>query len=152
MFKINTIQTYQIPDKKPIKLDSPNILGSGNRKILILLQINKEEVILPQEFDLLNKILMALKLNAEDVWIANINQWSGNTIGQWKNALPFEKLILFGVDDKHLFNQISFPQFYVLPFMDFKLLTAPSLSFMLDEKNKKAKTDLWNALKNWFAI
>ncbi len=152
MFKINTIQTYLIPDKKPIQLGSPNILGKGNRKILILLQINKEEVILPQEFDLLNKILIALKLNADDVWIANVNQWEGNTIGNWKNALNFEKLILFGADEKPLFNQTSFPKNYVLPFMDFQFLSTHPLSLMLDENNKKAKNDLWIALKNWFAI
>lgn len=152
MFKINTIQTYQIPNKKPIQLASPNILGKGNRKILILLQINKEEVILPQEFDLLIKILSALKLSLEDVWIANINQWEGNTIRHWQTALQFEKLILFGIDDLSFINAISFPKNFVLPFLDFQLLNSNSLSFMIDEKNKKSKTELWLALKDWFGV
>jgi hypothetical protein len=149
MIRLHSDKLADIPLKTKIDKDSQLILGGGKSKILILVQINKEDVISTQENELLMKIMGALKLNIDDIRIANVSQWEHNNFSDYKNALDFDKCVIFGVNPDQLFGKVRIANNFVFKYMDAEILWFNALTEMLDPAKVSLKKELWGLVEKW---
>lgn len=152
MLNVNILPVYNIPPKKEISELPITKIGAGEKNILILVQINKEEVKWNKENEDLYKILTAIKLTENDFVLLKAKDCAELSISKIQKISKIDKLILFGVDTRQVFNGIQFPYLQVTPFLDFEVLNIPSLDVLMDEKNKMMKTQLWVILQKWFQL
>lgn len=152
MLQINNFPYFDIPPKKEFDTASYTQIGDGEKHIVILMQINKEEVKWTQENEDLLKIINAIKLNEKDYVLGKSKDFTGFELNNIQNISKIEKVLLFGVDPKILFNGIGMEYLQIIPLLDFEVLSIPSLEILMQESNKALKSTLWSVLQLWLGL
>ena len=152
MLQINNFPYFDIPPKKEFDSTSYTQIGNGEKHIVILMQINKEEVKWTQENEDLLKIINAIKLNEKDYILGKSKDFTGFELNNIQYISKIEKVLLFGVDPKILFNGIGMEYLQIVPLLDFEVLSIPSIEILMQESNKALKSTLWAVLQVWFGL
>ncbi len=135
-----------------VKPESKRLLTLGNnrRRVLILIESDETLYLPDDQLNFLMGILSACNLTMEDVAILNIKKNKQATYKSLTDELKSEKLFLFGVIPSGIGLPLDFPTYQIQQYNNQTYLTAPSLSFI--QNNKIDKTQLWTCLKQIFEI
>lgn len=122
------VQTSDAISEEPVPLKEEVI-----KHALIVIS----ESLSTDETDLMNKILMAVNIKPQQVH---------HIIGQPKNSLSYDKLIVFGDFDIEGVDS----EYYNVARTTQMSLRARPLSAVIGSREEKTK--LWNSLKTWFGL
>lgn len=133
---------YQIPGISPLQTA---LTGKNARNILIVFRSEDSETYT----SLLEKIMYSVGLNLhQDCVLFSVGEEDYGTLAAIRAQQPIDKVIVFGVDKKHLGLQARIPQNSPFILWETELLfTHPLSDLVKDQKKKRA---LWNALKQMF--
>jgi hypothetical protein len=124
--------------------------GNNGRKIFIGVTSNDGEILKPADRTLLQKILAAVKLSEDDVFIASINDILPASFNNFIEGNAFDKLFFFGVEPIQFNWHLDIVQYQRTFFSDKELLFAESLSVL--STNDLAKKKLWMQLQLIFNL
>ncbi len=147
---INTVNTTA--QKEQIR-NSLEFLGENKKNIVIVLEDNEAVFIADDKLQLLTNLLQACNLSLADVAIINIANKNLN-YSTIKNSIPFEFLLMMGINIKQFELPLIFSKNKVQQFNNSNLLITENLSDLLGNSTevKTEKKALWNALKIMFNI
>jgi len=133
----------------PVKKDVP-FLGKNGKNILIVVNKNDAPFLPDNELSFLTNVLSACQLGLMDVAIINWQRLEEQDVNILLEQLKSRDVLLFDKDP----TQFGFPgnaqPYTVSKAGGRQFVVAPSLSEI--EKNKEAKKQLWQALKQLFGI
>jgi hypothetical protein len=135
-----------IPNKK-------NYLGNYEKRIVVLVEDEKNMHLDDESLQFLSGILNACKLNIAHIALINFNK-NKIEFNQLKKDMQPEYLILFGINTLQIELPFAMPNYKVQFFDNCNILIAPSLIELnkTGEHAKAQKTQLWKSLKNMFNI
>ncbi len=149
---VNTTRKITTTPKEQIR-NSLEFLGENKKNIVIIVEDKEAVFIADDKLQLLTNLLQACNLSLADVAIINIaNKNLNYTI--LKNSIPFEFLLMMGINIKLFDLPIVFSKNKVQQFNNAHLLITENLKDLLDTtaEVKTEKKALWNALKMMFNI
>lgn len=124
--------------------------GNNGRKIFIGVFGYNDNILESPERTLLQKILAAIKLSEDDVFIASINNILPASFTSFIQAHGFEKLLFFGVQPKQLGWHLEVMPYFRTYFMEKEMLFAEPLSVLNTDDSAKKK--LWQELQQIFNL
>lgn len=144
--RINSTKNEQI--KKSLEF-----LGENKKNIVIVVEDNESVFISDEKLQFLTTLLQACKLSLADVAIINIANKNLN-YSAIKNQIPFEFLLMMGINIKPFELPLVFSKNKVQQFNNAHLLITENLNDLLGDSAeiKTEKRALWNALKMMFNI
>ncbi len=125
-------------------------LGGNARRVLVVVQREKEAFLPDGELKFLTNILSACGLSVADIALVNLNSVENKAYGPLTEHFGSRQVLLFDVKPGQLGMPINFPPFQVQNFKELKWLHAPALHLV--EADVAQKRSLWTALKNLFQI
>ena len=143
------LKNEQEPEEKIISKKFAT-LGNNSKQIVILVSSDETMYLPDEELNFLLGILAACSLTMDDVAILNIKKNLSVHYKTVTKELKPEKLLLFGVKPAQIELPLDFPYYQVQRYNNQVYLTAPLLLNI--KENKAEKTNLWNCLKQIFAI
>lgn len=143
------------PAEEPVAApaaDAPFIrsLGGNARRVLVVVQREKEAFLPDSELKFLTSIMSACGLSLADIALVNLHAVTDKAYGPLTEHFGSKLVLLFDVTPAQLGMPINFPPFQVQTFKDCKWLHAPALHLI--EADVTQKKNLWAALKNMFGI
>jgi len=138
------------PDPTPA---SYKFLGNNRRKITVIIHSPGIAFLPDDQLNVLTRMLEACRMNIGDVAIVN-HAASPVIIGQLKQQLQPEYVLLFGPAPQHIGLPMDFPVFKIQAYDGCTYLTAPSLEELVrpGDESKLLKSKLWVCLKTLFEI
>jgi hypothetical protein len=127
-----------------------NHFGNNNSKIFIGVTNDTSAILNNAERGLLQKILGAVKLTEDDVFITSLNNIQPGLFNNFISHNNFNKLFFFGIIPEQLGWHIEMKHYQRMSFMEKELLFAESLSVI--SVNEAAKKKLWVQLQLIFNI
>ncbi len=127
-----------------------NHIGNNKSKIFIGISGADNGSLNNDERSLLQKILSAVKLSEDDVFIANLNDIQQVSFNSFISQNKFDKLLFFGIEPKQLDWHIEVLPYQKTYFMEKDVLFAESLSVL--KANEASKKKLWVQLQTIFSI
>jgi DNA polymerase III psi subunit len=127
-----------------------NHIGNNKSKIFIGVCDNENGILNEDERLLLQKILAAVKLNEDDVFIASLNDIQPVPFNSLISQNKFDKLLFFGIEPKQLNWHIEVLLYQKMNFMEKDILFAESLTVL--KANEISKKKLWGQLQSIFSI
>lgn len=125
-------------------------LGGNARRVLVVVQKEKEAFLPDGELKFLTNILSACGLSIADIALVNLNAVENKSYGPLTEHFSSRQVLLFDVTPGQLGMPINFPPFQVQTFKEIKYVHAPVLHLI--EADVAQKKSLWAALKNLFAL
>ena len=125
-------------------------LGGNARRVLVVVQKEKEAFLPDGELKFLTNILSACGLSIADIALVNLNAVENKSYGPLTEHFGSRQVLLFDVQPGQLGMPINFPPFQVQTFKEIKWVHAPTLHLI--EADVAQKKSLWAALKNLFQI
>jgi hypothetical protein len=123
-------------------------IGENKRKITIIFEQKSADFLKTPEYDLLTKIINAVKLTPNEVALVNVSDNLSFSFEQIATQLAPEKCIIFGVNSSSLKMPIPTDKNTVLNMGKTQILYAESLTTLLFDRDKKIA--LWEVLKKIF--
>lgn len=139
------IEIEETPEKPFIRS-----LGGNARRVLVVVQKEKEAFLPDGELKFLTTILSACGLSIADIALVNLNAVTEKSYAPLTEHFGSRQVLLFDVTPGQLGMPINFPPFQVQAFKEIKFVHAPALHFI--EADVAQKKNLWSALKNLFQI
>jgi len=123
-------------------------LGGNAKNITILINTLNHTFLPEEQLSVLNRMLLACKINTGDVAI--VNMAGGSTLKQVIHRLQPQKIIAFGVD----VPGTNTPLLSLGRLNNSSFLNAPDLEELIKESedSKLLKTRLWTCLRTLFRI
>ena len=125
-------------------------LGGNARRVLVIVQKEKEAFLPDGELKFLTTVLSACGLSIADIALVNLNAVENKSYGPLTEHFSSRQVLLFDVTPGQLGMPINFPPFQVQTFKEIKYVHAPVLHLI--EADVAQKKSLWAALKNLFAL
>ncbi len=149
----NSELTKITPLNKEQNLKKIEFLGENKKNIVIVLEDKESVFISDEKLQLLTNLLQACNLSLADVAIINIANKNLN-YSTIKNSIPFEFLLMMGINFKQFELPLAFSKNKVQQFNNAHLLITENLNDLLGDtvEIKTEKRALWNALKMMFNI
>ncbi len=140
------------PNKEQI-INKLEFLGENKKNIVIVVEDKEAVFISDEKLQLLTNLLQACNLSLADVAIINIANKNLNYT-TLKNGIPFEFLLMMGINFKQFELPLVFSKNKVQQFNNAHLLITENLDDLLRDtaEIKTQKRALWNALKMMFNI
>jgi hypothetical protein len=140
-----------LQEEKPKVESTPKILGNYHRKVLVLVHDAAAVHCNDADFELLTKILSAIKLTINEIALVNLAHFSGDYFALAGGDPPVVAIFL-GIEPADRGVPMRFPQFQVQPWGKTTFLYAPSLAEMNGNSAQQLewKKSLWSALKRIF--
>jgi len=137
---------YHIEEKNTKSLP---IANNSNIKIIVITSIDTTISSNASQLALLNSILLACKINQEDVKILHFVK---ENIGYKAISNEFKPsyVLLFGTSPTEFGLPLIFPYFQLQPFDNITYISSPALEKI--ENDKPQKIQLWNSLKQAFSL
>lgn len=137
-------------DEKTIDIINVKHIGSNKSKIFIAVMGSDKDIISGDERTLLQKILAAVKLSEEDVFIAALNATEPIAFNNFISLNKFEKLFFFGITPAQLGWHIEMLPYQKMRFMEKDILFVESLDVI--KTNEQSKKKLWAQLQTIFSL
>lgn len=140
-------EVYQQPEPEQKQVKELMFKGSNRRQVLVIVDQPEEEFINATDEAFLSKIIGAIKLDINDIAIANFPK---NDDLNKETLLKFNatKYIVFGVDDSKLFKD-NLPPYQIIAMDNGKqVLNCSSLAAIAGDATQKKL--LWTALQKMF--
>lgn len=125
-------------------------LGGNARRVLVVVQKEKEAFLPDGELKFLTTILSACGLSIADIALLNLASVENKTYTSLTEHFASRQVLLFDATPGQLGMPINFPPFQVQTFKEIKYVHAPALHLI--EADVAQKKSLWAALKNLFAL
>ena len=125
-------------------------LGGNARRVLVVVQKEKEAFLPDGELKFLTTILSACGLSIADIALVNLASVENKAYGPLTEHFSSRQVLLFDVAPGQLGMPINFPPFQVQTFKEIKYVHAPNLHLI--EADVAQKKNLWAALKNLFGL
>ena len=129
---------------------SIKFLGSNQKNITILVNIDDAPFINDKAFQFLTGILNACGLNVADIALINMRTNANTSYTAINNATNPVATILFDINQSDIGLPLQFPNFQVQRYGNVAYLSAPSLAVI--EGDKSLKSLLWGGLKKMFQL
>ncbi len=125
-------------------------LGGNARRVLVVVQREKEAFLPDGELKFLTSVLKACGLSVADIALVNLASVENKAYGPLTEHFGSRQVLLFDVTPGQMGMPINFPPFQVQTFKEIKWVHAPALHLV--EADVAQKKSLWAALKNLFQI
>jgi hypothetical protein len=132
-------------DKSSIKY-----LGSNQKNITILVNIDDAPFINDKSFQFLTGILNACALTVADVALINMRTYANTGYADINKTTAPATTLLFDINQADIGLPLQFPHFQVQRYGNVAYLSAPSLAVI--EADKSLKSSLWGGLKKMFQL
>ncbi|MBA2248715.1 MAG: hypothetical protein H0W12_00820 [Chitinophagaceae bacterium] len=150
MFKKTLVELHVYePPLQPFPVAELQFLGSNKQHIALLINMPGMAYLADDDLQFLTDVLMACKLNLEDVAILNITKYPLLKYTDLA-ALPAKKIILFGITYGSLDLPFNVPEFQIQKHNSIQYLAVPALKVL--QENIELKRKFWKALQNLFAL
>ncbi len=126
------------------------ILGTNLKSVVILVKQPSATTLLDEELDFLSSILSACGYTLADVAIVNCVNKKTELLEELKATLTIKCIIFFNVNMSEVGLPLNIPHYQVQSYDSLKLLAAPDL--LTIKNNKVEKNGLWLSLKKLFEI
>lgn len=126
------------------------ILGTNLKSVVILVNQPAANTLLDEELDFLSAILSACEYTLADVAIVNCVHKKTELFDELKASLAIKSIIFFNVNMSEVGLPLNIPHYQVQAYDNLKLLSAPDL--LTIKNNKTEKNGLWLSLKKLFEI
>jgi len=137
---------YQIEEKNTKPL--PTAINT-HKKIIVLTSIDTTISTNASQLTLLNSILIACKINQDDVKIVHFVK-EKTDYKSISNQFKPSFVLLFGTTPTEFGLPLMFPYFQLQLFDNITYISSPALDRI--ENDKPQKINLWNALKQAFSL
>jgi len=127
-----------------------SFLGSNQKRITILVDVEKTIYLPDEELHFLMGILAACNLSMADIALVNMYKNPGLHYTLITDQLRAEKIFLFGLPAAALALPLQFPHYQIQSFNNQVYLSSVSLKEL--QTNKTEKQQLWACLKKIFSI
>ena len=140
-------------EKKEPSSPLKKYLGNNERKIVVLVNDDKNMYLGDEDLEFLSGILNACKLNLAHIALVNFNNTPLNFI-ELKEQLQPQYLLSFGIDALQIQLPFAMPDYQVQQYDNCKIVTAPPLTALNNKTQlaKAEKTKLWKSLQNIFNL
>lgn len=130
--------------------ENPTIdsLGENRKKIVFVINNDKEKYVSNEEMELLINLLTACKLTMADISLVNFSPPRNIDYEIINERFKAKYILLFGVTCAQLGLPFNIPDFQVQKYQDQTYLFNPPFNDLLTDKNSKSA--LWNCLKKMF--
>jgi hypothetical protein len=137
---------YGIEEKttKPL-----SVLHNTTIKLIVITSVNTAIEANASQLALLNSILLACKINSQEVKLIHFNQENTN-YKELSSTFNPSFVLLFGISPAEIGLPLMFPHFQLQNFDKITYISSPALEKI--ENDKPQKINLWNALKQAFSI
>jgi hypothetical protein len=143
--------TSAAPEETAPLLPTIRYMGSFKQQVSIVLADAAQEHIAPADWELLQKLIAAVKLSLDDIAIINVaNQPAASQLWQ---LMPARAVLMFGVRSNDIGIPFYRPDFQVQHWNNAYFMGAPPLAAFqgLDSPELKArKRELWDGLQKVF--
>jgi len=149
----NTKKEVPKTEKKETLSPLKKYLGNYERKIVVLVNDEKNMYVSDENLEFLSGILNACKLNLAHIALLNVNNTPLNFI-ELKEQLQPQYLLAFGIDALQIQLPFAMPDYQVQQYNNCAIVTAPAFQ-MLNNKTQEAKTEktkLWKSLQKIFNL
>jgi hypothetical protein len=137
---------YQIEEKttKPL-----SVLHNTTIKLIVITSVNTANEANASQLALLNSILLACKINSQEVKLIHFNRENTN-YKELSSTFNPSFVLLFGISPSEIGLPLMFPHFQLQNFDKTTYISSPALEKI--ENDKLQKINLWNALKQAFSL
>ena len=137
---------YGIEEKttKPL-----SVLHNTTIKLIVITSVNTAIEANASQLALLNSILLACKINSQEVKLIHFNRENTN-YKELSSTFNPSFVLLFGISPAEIGLPLMFPHFQLQNFDKITYISSPALDKL--ENDKTLKINLWNALKQAFSI
>jgi len=137
---------YQIEEKttKPL-----SVLHNTTIKLIVITSVNTANEANASQLALLNSILLACKINSQEVKLIHFNRENTN-YKELSSTFNPSFVLLFGISPSEIGLPLMFPHFQLQNFDKTTYISSPALEKI--ENDKPQKINLWNALKQAFSL
>jgi len=137
---------YGIEEKttKPL-----SVLHNTTIKLIVITSVNTAIEANASQLALLNSILLACKINSQEVKLIHFNPENTN-YKELSSTFNPSFVLLFGISPAEIGLPLMFPHFQLQNFDKITYISSPALDKL--ENDKTLKINLWNALKQAFSI
>jgi hypothetical protein len=132
---------------------SKDYLGEYQKKIIVLINNDKETYLNESDLNFLTGILNACKLNFSHIALINFNN-DAVQFQQLKKKMQPAILMCFGINTLQIQLPFTMPHYQVQQYDKCQIVTAPSLS-ELNQQTQQSKTEkakLWKSLQKLFSL
>ena len=139
--------------KKESAIPVKKYLGNYEKKIIVLVNDDKNMYVSDENLAFLSSILNACKLNIAHIALVNFNNTPLNFI-ELKAQLQPEYLLLFGIKALQIQLPFDMPDYQVQQYNNCVIVTAPVFGVLNSEAAaaKTEKTKLWKSLQKTFNL
>lgn len=130
--------------------NNSKFLGSNLKSVVLLVNQPAATILLDEELDFLTSILSACGYTLADVAIVNCANKKNELFDELKSSLSIKSMIFFNVSMSSVGLPLNIPHYQVQAYDNLKLLAAPDLITI--KNNKTEKNGLWLSLKKLFEI
>ena len=143
---VDTKSTSKSNNEKRIR--EIDFLGENRKKIIFVVNTDKEKFVNSEEMEVLNNLLIACKMTMEDISLVNFYSSPHLNYEILTEQFKAKYILLFGITCSQLGLPFNIPDFQVQKFQDQIYLFNPPFSDLITNKNSKIA--LWNCLKKMF--
>ena len=143
-------QQSDIPAETSAVIPPVSFLGKNQRQTVILVDNPQDRHLPDGQLGFLMKLLGACQLTLADVAVVNVAHDSGFNHAYFKDAVPANLIIGFGVTPTRLKLPVDFPMYQKQGFDQRSYVHAPTLTEVENDKAEKIK--LWAVLKTLFQL
>lgn len=149
LFSNNLVETKS-PTKKVHEKDNSllDFLGENKKKIVFVVNNEKEKYVSNEEMAVLINLLTACKFSMADIALVNYYPSHDITYEKLTEQFKAKYILLFGLTCEQLGLPFNIPEFQVQKFQDEIYLFNPPFNDLINDKNSKIA--LWNCLKKIF--
>ena len=127
-----------------------DFLGENRKKVVFMVNNDKEKYISNEEMEVLINLLTACKLSMADIALVNFHPSHDTNYEMLNERFQAKYILLFGITCAELGLPFNIPHFQVQKFQEQTYLFNPPFSDLLTNKN--SKIELWNCLKRMFQL
>jgi hypothetical protein len=125
-----------------------DFLGDNRKKVVFVVNNDKEKYVSNEEMALLNNLLAACKLSLGDISLVNFYPARNIDYEIINERFNAKYILLFGITCAQIGLPFNIPHFQVQKFQDQTYLFNPPFNDLLTDKNSKSA--LWICLKKMF--
>lgn len=123
-------------------------LGENRKKIIFLVNNDREKYLSSEELKVLDNLLIACKMKMEDIALVNFYPFRDINYEILTEHFGAKYILIFGISCSQLFLPFNIPDYQIQKFQEQIYLFNPPFRDLLTNKN--AKMELWNCLKKMF--